>query len=271
MLAGMAVVAAAVGGSVLALPLRHVPAGRGPAANASAAPRPFDPAAYAASVADVDCTNAADRHGAIKPIGPLLRRLATRYSSGGPTKEEFETTDQFGARVAADLTRAFGGTDRIVVVQPIGESMTYDADRGQATVHTLQDYSGIGVATVPLSSNLTDTGHYIGTNAFGVSATVTRQTFDQFALRLFVDNRDGLFRTSLTLPMQADAARALKRDGVIVIVGTLAPPFLSVSRHHEDATIGDPSDVTYRRYDLTVRPACVIVATGGQEVGRFHL
>lgn len=252
-----------VGSAVLAAPRRH--------AAPRPAPAPFDAAVYAASVAGLACTNAPGRQGAIVPIERALRRLATTFPDGGPAKDEFETTDTFDRRVGAALTRLFGGTDRIAMVLPIGESMIYDANRGQATIRTLQDWSGTGLATVPLSSDLTDTGHYVGTNAFGVRAAVTRQTFDQFALRLLIDNHDGLFRTTLTLPMQPDAARALKQRGTIVIVGTLAPPFLSVRRHHEGATVTDPSDVTYRHYDLTLRPACVLVTDGAAEVGRFHL
>lgn len=260
----------ALASSALAAPQRRTPVKRAPARPARVSPPAFNPADYAASVTDIDCSNAASRYTSVPALQKLLRPLASKYQYGGPTKDEFETADAFAQRVAGEFSRSFGDTDKIVAVMPASGFTSYNADRGQVTIDALLSYSGTGLAQVKLFDDLNETGRYVGSNAYGATAAVTRETFDQYYIDLPLSSRDPFFRTSLTLAMPPDAAKSLKQNGVVIIVGALAAPFLSLERHHGSATISDPTDTTYRSYHLTVRPACVLVANEGQEVGRFR-
>lgn len=260
----------ALASSALAAPQRRAPVKRAVARPARISPPAFNPVTYATSVTDIDCSNAASRYASVPALQKLLRPLASKYQYGGPTKDEFETADAFAQRVAGEFSQSFGGTDKVVAVIPASGFTSYNADRGQVTVDALLSYSGSGLAQVRLFDDLNETGRYVGSNAYGATATVTRETFDQYYIDLPLSSRDPFFRTSLTLPMPPDAARSFKQDGVVIIVGTLAAPFLTLERHHGSATISDPTDTTYRSYHVMVRPACVLVADKGQEVGRFR-
>src|SRR4051812_9208890 len=86
--------------------------------------------AYAASVAEIDCSNAMIAHTRVAPFEPVARAIANLGESAALPKDEFETTDAYRARLRSASQEWLGGTDKIVVVLPIGEwKLKYDADR----------------------------------------------------------------------------------------------------------------------------------------------
>ncbi len=253
-------------GIAVGAPQRRVPTRKPVAARPAPTPAQFDPKSYAASITGVDCSNVASRASAIVPIEKALRGVASRYSSFSPTKGEFESTAAFDKRVHDEISSNLGGTDQIVAVIPLRDMMKYDADTSVVTIDPVDSRVKENVVTVKVYSGINETGRYAGSNAYGATAQVTRETFTQFFM-LFPARG----ATTIKDTMPPEAARSLKENGALIIVGSLLSPYIADERAHQRATISDPTDTTYRKFWLAVNPRCAVVVNGGQEIGRLGL
>lgn len=257
----------ALASGLTAAPQKRATARRpSPARAATAAPRPFDPKAYAASVDGVDCTNVAARARSVVPIEKALHGIASAYPWGPPTKGEFESSSAFDQRVHDELSAKLGGTDRIVAVIPIRDMVKYNADTSTLTIDPVDKRIKENVITVKAYSDIDGESTYVGSNAYGASTEVSRHTFTQFYMLLPARGQ-----TAITSTMAPDAARSLKENGSLVLVGSLLSPYIAYERQRGRRTISDPNDVTYLQFYLGMIAQCAVIVNQGQEVGRIAL
>lgn len=250
------------------VPERRAPARRSNPTRPAPAPAPakFDPRSYAASIAGVDCSNVASRTNTIIPIEKPLRGIASRYSSFSPLKGEFESTATFSQRIHDEISSDLGGTDRIVAVIPLRDMIKYDADTSVVTIDPIDSRVKENVVTVKAYSGINETGRYAGSNAYGATAQVTRETFTQFFM-LFPARG----ATTIKDTMAPEAARSLKENGSLILIGSLLSPYIATERAHSKATVSDPTDTTYLKFYLAMVAQCAIVVNERQEIGRLGL
>lgn len=251
-----------VASSILAAPQRRA----APRQSKPALARQFDPKTYAASIEGVDCSNVASRASSVTPIEPALRGIANAYPYGPPVKGEFESSAAFDQRVLGELSAKLGGTNRVVAVIPIRDMAGYDADTSTMTINPVASRIKENVITVKAYSGIDRHGHFVGSNAYGATAEVSRETFTQFYMLLPARSR-----MSMKVSMDPETARSFKDKGSLVLVGSLLSPYIAYERTRGRATIGDPTDTTYLKFYLGIVAQCAVVTSNGQEVGRFEL
>lgn len=262
----------AITASALAAPARKPPTRVSSVEQSKAAEEAFDPTTYSATVDSVTCSNVPSRYKTLLPTGLIMRRLVATYESGPRARDEFETTYAYSQRLGEMYSAALGGTYRVVAVLPVSKFMTYNADTTELTIEPFRSSSDRrGFGSVEIGSELRDTGRYVGQNAFGATASVTRRIFTQYYLSMPIPSA-GLFSSPMIKDkLLPDSARALKQTGALVIVGTIISPYVQVESRHSSATIGDPSDTTYLIYDLTINAECALIVVNGKEIGRLRL
>lgn len=143
------------------------------------------------------------------PVGYRGNSIVETYRQRAVApKGEFETTEEYKARVAS----IHAGTFAFVIENPY---IKYDADTGAFDVEVLKAPINTGLtldgSAVWLKEELTPQGKYVGVNAFGVSATITKERVDVYSLSLR-DEVDGewMHAVRLSLPMAAERASRLK-------------------------------------------------------------
>lgn len=232
-----------------------------------------------------------------RTVSPItIQQAAARLSSLTP-KDEFETTAQYEARIATALETAGGP---FVVGRGLEDAkyLEYDADRGVLVVKSyalhnttfnpksLWQYGGPLHDKVPYSTissavavSFDDTektvGSYRGTNAFGVSTTVSKidrhvwGVFDRdlppAEFRLFKNgNKDNVLGEIVATP---DEARALKQTARVAFTMTPKSPFYAADRASpSDATVSDPYEVTTTTHAVFADVQCGLLTDAGGQV-----
>ena len=230
-------------------------------------------AAYASSVAGVDCANVMQRVANLRPFLPLLRSAIDRREVE-VERDEFETSDAHQERQAGHLKRLLGGTDQIVGVIPLqGYNFRYDADAGEMVVggpfdedlyHHGRDYNNRQVS-LQLFRETVGEEHYQASNAYGATVEVERSDKIRLALLLGKGAVPKVPRSKLSVP----DAKALKANPKLLIVGQLRSPYVSYSYDRSEATIDYPYETRLRSYALHVRLECAILTSDGKEFYRW--
>lgn len=180
-----------------------------------------------------------------KSISPDdLYRLVENPPSIALEKDEFETTQEFEARVASQSQTIpgfdFSIGDEVMLEISILSRLEYDADRRAMTIQNL-GINYIGLMPIRLSSGtyhgiaianrLRSESSYVGINAFGAQTDILLREFDLVTLawpkrtirvRGLRSNKEARQRTIENYP--PERARALRDRGVIRIIGTVISP-----------------------------------------------
>lgn len=219
-------------------------------------------------------------------IVAVIRELA-----GSPLnkpKSEFETTVEYTARIK----RLMDSRERrytFVLNAFLYDDAAYDADReimtAKVEAHQLFLFDASDSISdrpaLELTEILRSKGAYVGKNAFGVSAQVTRTVTDEFGLAL-LDDDDELFSqadgaigdrsVSTEIEMPANEAKLIKPFLRFALVCTLDNPTVYTNTDTSSATISNPREVKVLRHYILVRPdeLWVYDARSGNVLSKFN-
>lgn len=199
---------------------------------------------------------------------------ALKENSARYRKNEFETNEAFGARVASIeaqplvgklnykstiavslLTRATAeyNADNEVMSVTIRLGEIFDEELKKGADYDLPPAKGtfsyssetVDGHSIEVFTSLVKTKKYTGSNAFGVKAKITAKVYQTLALAVRNDYRLMRYGSSITLniPMPADKAREAKYAGNILLIGELLHPYVGEGSNHSSATIDDPIEV----------------------------
>jgi hypothetical protein len=166
-------------------------------------------------------------------------------------KGEFESTKQFESRQSEFVKKPFLGEISpatkisISLDPPQNEhdfALAYDADTSQMKLRLAEKGFPIG-CTLSLGRTSRQTGSYVGSNAFGVKARVTKHEVTYFCL-------GGNIGHEVAFPVDPEKARKVKPNLRVLLIGSLAAPYRSESSDYSEATISDPVEVSYSAYIL---------------------
>lgn len=239
-------------------------------------------ASYAKSADGVNCSNVASRIRSILPIAPVLEQyaLSNNLHSGGPPRNEFETTQQYEARVSSLQSAALGGAERVIFRRPLDDdAVVYDADTGRVTIQTIFDAVSEQPRGLPVKVfyKTLRNEERPAQNGYGAKTILTRTVsaygnlvlmnitqLPQFRRGKFSRREHGL---SFSLP--TEQARLLNSRGEMIIVAKPLSPFLNYNFKRHKATFNDPTDLSFRIYNFDVEPECIIFLAGGVEAHRI--
>jgi len=209
-------------------------------------------------------------------------------------RSEFETTEQFNARVAAATSQS---AQSLIIAKAVEDysHFAYDADRQKLIIKSyafdnknfdawriffLADVkepvaSTLGNIDVYIGETDKTVGSYIGTNAFGVSMRVRKIQRSTYAIfqrsapgindSIFVDqDRKGVIGE---IAMAPDVARTLKPKLKIAFVVKPKAPFIVRANYSGDApTIDDPEEIDVTATMLIADIQCGLVLDHKSEV-----
>jgi TonB family protein len=207
-------------------------------------------------------------------LGHDIRAVVARLRSSplSRPKSEFETTDQYAARMSA-----FRPSDwqYVFVLNPTANEFngkvgfSYDAD-GKTLTGTVE-LSSLMTALVDdppykdgfaLRDDLRSAGQYVGSNAFGVKRVVTKLESTQYAI--VVADNTGVFKrreyafeeliATVQLSASAIEAMALKANLGIALVCAVSPPRILETDHSAGATVTSPTELKQHTILVPVIP-----------------
>jgi hypothetical protein len=112
----------------------------------------------------------------------------------------------------------------------------------------------------------TDTGNYIGSNAFGVTKVITKKVIHSYALGLANENSlthawpHTDFTYSFTIA--PDVAYETKNHLEVIFIGKPSIPVRFNFMEHFDPTLSNPSDVTKYVHGSTIDVRCAALVNG---------
>ena len=200
-------------------------------------------------------------------LGHDIRAVIANFEKSAPgPKSEFETTEQYEARLATskhNQQQYVFVNDPIVDAYYVGDELNdpgefvYNAD-GHRFFRTIKMYHLQGVidGVFVLRSNTTATGQYVATNAFGVRKVVTRFVKNVYELRVtdgyfVVGDRD--WSINIAVPMQVTEAISLKNHLRLAFVCTISGSEVKREDQTIEATASDPREVQLHEIGLPVR------------------
>ncbi|MBP2315457.1 hypothetical protein [Azospirillum soli] len=216
---------------------------------------------------DADARKRTDVPALLKTIGSMKL-----------SKDEFETTPAYEARVAAAVERltatlsAQTGSAPVVLDISLSASVaTYDADRGVleitgAVVPMTTMRADGRYRTVIVTDKLDhDISTYTGQNAYGAKAEVVKVRDRQAGV--VVDEtsdpgRSGHWPYSsfkATVALSPDRARAAKASLRAVVMGDLRAPFLVRGNDYITPTFQVPFDKTTETLAVVLQPKCSLI------------
>lgn len=263
-------------------------AGSSPHAKHRIADRPspsIDRMSYDKAVANLDCES-------IKSIDPAIFSLSRTYSnilnrkdvaSGAVAqKDQFETAQDYSARLDDLWRKPLGSATTIVIDQTIGPSAEYNADRELLTIDNLihkLDKDSNAPSASGYSSNVMVGGNessstYVGSNAFGVSRKIdvmklTTLNFVFSERVLGYPFRDGIGFLDAGLIIDKNLAKAVMTRGHIVWIADAKSPFASYELYRDRPTLDSPTDVRSHDYNLSVKLKCVLFTVDGHIVAKY--
>ena len=208
-----------------------------------------------------DCADFKRKLWLLPQADTLLRQAA---ASGAAEKSEFESVAEYQDRVRRELS-AYLTADKVYLIHPLKDNWSsYNAERQELTVefpaYTRSGYIPVGFS---LSSRVANGTTYRGTNAFGVSRTIQKQT-------RIADSVDYTFPTSVTdspiiFPMNGSDAEMFKMGiGVMHILGEIIKT--NVRRVTSTPTLQRPVETRVTQFETTMRPRCAYITFGPELV-----
>lgn len=186
--------------------------------------------------------------------------LQKAVSSGVAVKSEFESKLEFQERMKRELT-PFMPADNVYLIHLLqGDWSRYDAERQTMTVE-FPSYTRGGYLPIQFSirSKTTRGSSYIGTNAFGVSKTIQRQTRVTTTVEYTFPAE--ITSQPIVFPMNGKDAELFKMGvGTMHILGRIIET--NVRRGRSMPTLDRPNETTYTQYEVTVQPRCAYITYG---------
>ena len=209
-----------------------------------------------------------------------IYRLVDTFSGNDATKSEFETTSDYQQRLAASrqpVTNAnFSVGDIVVFEMPIGDRMTYDADRQLLKITNLGvAYNGLmpiklaqgtfhGIA---IETRMRSRSSYAATNAFGAQVEVDLQEVDLVAIAWPKGAIKIKSKYKLSFPnYPSQAAKELRERGLMRVIGKVMLPVIGrAPTYGASPTISQPFERrnTFAAFTMVPTDVCVVDATGG--------
>jgi hypothetical protein len=200
----------------------------------------------------------------------VFSALAARSSQF--TKSDFETSSAYADRLVAFSTVPFFHGMRPIdsfafVVIPV---VAYNADTGKLAVSTGFEWS----------TTTTPAGTYVGSNSFGVKRTIRRVVQSTYNIsvdspdwfKVYYSPADSLgSHSEFTLTMDGDIARRLSRTLRVLLIGSLAPPFVKHEQFRGEPTISDPEDLLNIQQTLYISLSAIWLYDGlsGEVIQRY--
>ena len=175
------------------------------------------------------------------------------YTPAEMVKDEFETTTAFQQRVGN------APSQYVNLTFPIPQDgLRYSAD----TLTMTADFS----RDLILATDLIQSDQYVGNNAFGATANITRTRERKH--RIIFHNARAVLPDTRYFSMETAPAPTLKEDGVIHVLGR-------VIGHYESyldiaPTLTHPTDRRVVYKDTMVEPLCVAVRAGDQPIANWQ-
>jgi len=214
-----------------------------------------------------NCNDFAAKAGVLPDATALLVEAIS--DTKGTTKDEFETTAQFGARQTEFWKSRLGDPLHLVIRVPVpAYKVSYDADRAVALVKYMVDWS-VDHHEIEFYNHDLSNGHYVGTNAYGVQADVTsiHAVKGELAFPLGqIIAEGGDVSNVFVIPMSPDSARAFKAQPSLLLLASLEPPYLDERSSYSGATIDEPISLSLTRKNVHVRLRCGVFMSGRQVV-----
>lgn len=182
-------------------------------------------------------------------VAAAVKRLSTK-------KDEFETSDAYGERLASLQTSELAaglkvGDTMAFKRRDISNQLKYVADTGQMMVELSFGFLTYIPTARPIDAfvktdiiNLStkSTREYRGSNAFGASVLVRSTQYEACAVA-FKNLPAKPGATAIFADMTPDEARASKGHLAVLYVGKLTAPLLADFDHYSGPTINSPSEV----------------------------
>lgn len=194
------------------------------------------------------------------------------------TKDEFETTAAYEARVSGAVERlrntmaAQTGGDPVVVDIPLASSAAkYDADRGVleiagGVVRTTTLNRGGRYQTVIVTDKLDhDISTYTGQNAYGAKTEVIKIRDRQAGIvvdETSQSSQSGYWphqNFKASLPLSPDRAKAAKGNLRALVMGDLREPFIVRGNDYLTPTFQAPIDRTTETIAAVLQPRCSVI------------
>lgn len=200
--------------------------------------------------------------------GDWLRRLGslpnnykwaeTKQPPTPPAKDEFETTAQYGARLAVFASEA--EPIWINIAFPVNRNaLTYDADSGVMSVRYTGNAAG-------LDATFTEGTSYSGRTAFGETTTVIPQNLRTSGARFAPS--DVVLPNNLQLRLSPAAARRLKEEGIVHVLGVVQRT--TISGGFGRAMVTPTTEITDGHREIRIAPVCVAAMVGGTPVPQWQ-
>lgn len=210
-----------------------------------------------------------ERSPAPTDVAGLLKKISKLALS----KSQYETTEQYNARLPILLGSLPEGSEVTAVVTIADVLGKYDADKGHlvftsSDIHIVAGSDDITTITpsyarysgVAARSALKDGKSYVGENAYGVRRRVTERTATTYMVAFEPAARTddvGLFGSLLAIDMALEVARSERPFLEMVLIGHLKPPFIVDDTHYSDATIDAPVALTIQKHAVIIETPCV--------------
>jgi len=213
------------------------------------------------------------------------------------SKDEFEPTVTYKKRIKEAISSAISeikqitGHELIVTSYPVYPFKTkYDADTRRMTVKSSSGLISLELGAYahnPISwihyaerddqTSMKETGSYVGSNAFGVTKTITKRDTNTYVIGL--SSGDALAMgwpssnpVEYSLAMDPDYARQAKDRLEIILVGELVYPFAFNILHYESPTLGNPFETNRYIHGTAIDVRCGAFINGidGKYLQKFR-
>lgn len=237
---------------------------------------------------------------ASKPAVTNIHKLVATLEKANLKKDDFETTDAYRDRIAADMAKLGINTEKSYYfsVRLNPEHIAYDADRQILSIDALaitgksvstlhlnldgQSASSIGTSddiALPLYVSDKTTDSYMGQNAFGAVGSIDAIKHVQYGIYERPPQRKYMGYISRTetvfgwqdapifsLSMPPAEAKAVKQRGTLLVVATLAPPYFAKGEYHYGASLGTGEQHSYYQKYVIGDLQCAALSDGSGSI-----
>lgn len=193
--------------------------------------------------------------------------LQAAASSKIAVKSEFESEAQYQERIERELSPFVQASSVYLVHSLKGDWSSYDAESKTMTVrfpsYTQSGYIPVGF---DIASRISKGATYKGTNAFGVTKTVQRQT----RITTQVDYTFPATTTGrpITFSMSGEDAKLFKAGlGSMHILGRIVST--NIRRGTTTPSLDRPNETSYTQYEITMQPRCAYITFGPELIGSW--
>lgn len=212
-------------------------------------------------------------------------------------KDEYETTAQYDARLAALADSSLYGKIKLsslvgYVLPPGAIETLYNADTqtlnlflplqsdGSAECYVrperISEYECIAFTLI---EDLKSSSRYVGRNAFGLKKVITKQEFVELGI-IFSGlqslkppakkNYDRGYAADLRV--EPNKARTLRSSVRAILIGNFASPYAVAESRHDTPTMAEPLDITttFLRVALQLKEVCFFDDSTGEILAKIH-